>query len=135
MRKWRVTPIGAAFVALVLLVLLFVLRGALHHPTRVVLPQEKSSTEDDGLSLDDNSAGRVTVRPDTVQSAVATLARPACYTRSITIERYYTGGSGVDSPQLTKFLFGKGPVIFIGRQFAGCGKGGEGGDHVLALSF
>ena len=96
MRKWRVTPIGAAFVALVLLVLLFVLRGALHHPTRVVLPQEKSSTEDDGLSLDDNSAGRVTVRPDTVQSAVATLARPACYTRSITIERYYTGGSGVD---------------------------------------
>ena len=96
MRKWRVTPIGAAFVALVLLVLLFVLRGALHHPTRVVLPQETSSTEDDGLSLDDNSAGRVTVRPDTVQSAVATLARPARYTRSITIERYYTGGSGVD---------------------------------------
>lgn len=49
--------------------------------------------------------------------------------------RLKTGGSGVDSPQLTKFLFGKGPVIFIGRQFAGCGKGGEGGDHVLALSF
>ena len=96
MRKWRVTPIGAAFVALVLLVLLFVLRGALHRPAHVVLPKETSSTEDSGLSLDDNSAGRVTVRPDTVQSAVATLARPACYTRSITIERYYTGGSGVD---------------------------------------
>ena len=96
MRKWRVTPIGAAFVALVLLVLLFVLRGALHRPAHVVLPKEASSTEDSGLSLDDNSAGRVTVRPDTVQSAVATLARPARYTRSITIERYYTGGSGVD---------------------------------------
>ena len=96
MRKWRVTPIGAAFVALVLLVLLFVLRGALHRPAHVVLPKEASSTEEGGLSLDDNSAGRVTVRPDTVQSAVATLARPARYTRSITIERYYTGGSGVD---------------------------------------
>ena len=31
MRKRRVTPIGAAFVALVLLVLLFVVRGALHN--------------------------------------------------------------------------------------------------------
>lgn len=37
MRKRRVTPIGAAFVALVLLVLLFVVRGALHHPAHVVL--------------------------------------------------------------------------------------------------
>jgi len=97
MRKWRVTPIGAAFVALVLLVLLFVLRGALHRQERVVLQQETASGEDSGLSLDDSSAGRVTVRPDTVQSAVATLARPARYTRAITIERYYALGSGVDS--------------------------------------
>ena len=35
MRKRRVTPIGAAFVALVLLVLLFVVRGALHHPAHI----------------------------------------------------------------------------------------------------
>ena len=45
MRKRRVTPIGAAFAALVLLVLLFVLRGALHRPARVVLPQESSSSD------------------------------------------------------------------------------------------
>lgn len=44
MRKRRVTPIGAAFVALVLLVLLFVVRGALHHPAHVVLPQDASSS-------------------------------------------------------------------------------------------
>ena len=43
MRKRRVTPIGAAFVALVLLVLLFVVRGALHRPAHVVLPQDASS--------------------------------------------------------------------------------------------
>ena len=41
MKKRRVSPIGAAFVALVLLVLLFVVRGALHRPARIVLPQEK----------------------------------------------------------------------------------------------
>lgn len=96
MKKRRVSPIGAAFVALVLLVLLFVVRGALHRPARIVLPQETESGESSDESLDDGSAGRVSVRPDTVQSAIATLARPTRYTRSITIERYYTGGSGVD---------------------------------------
>ena len=96
MKKRRVSPIGVAFVALVLLVLLFVVRGALHRPARIVLPQETESGESSDESLDDSSAGRVSVRPDTVQSAIATLERPACYTRSITIERYYTGGSGVD---------------------------------------
>lgn len=40
--------------------------------------------------------GRIAVRPDTVQSAIATLERPARYSRAITIERYYSGGSGVD---------------------------------------
>ena len=96
MNKRRVSPIGAAFVALVLLVLLFVVRGALHRPARIVLPQETDSSDSSDSSLDDASAGRVTVRPDTVQSAIGTLTRPARYTRSITIERYYTGGSGVD---------------------------------------
>ena len=45
MNKRRVSPIGAAFVALVLLVLLFVVRGALHRPARIVLPQETDSSD------------------------------------------------------------------------------------------
>ena len=96
MRKRRVTPIGAAFVALVLLVLLFVVRGALHRPAHVVLPQDASSGDVSDASLDDSAVGRIAVRPDTVQSAIATLERPARYSRAITIERYYSGGSGVD---------------------------------------
>ena len=96
MRKRRVTPIGAAFVALVLLVLLFVVRGALHRPAHVVLPQDASSSDVSDASLDDSAVGRIAVRPDTVQSAIATLERPARSSRAITIERYYSGGSGVD---------------------------------------
>ena len=88
MRKRRVTPIGAAFVALVLLVLLFVVRGALHRPAHVVLPQDASSSDVSDASLDDSVVGRIAVRPDTVQSAIATLERPARYSRAITIERY-----------------------------------------------
>ena len=85
MRKRRVTPIGAAFVALVLLVLLFVVRGALHHPAHVVLPQDASSSDVSDAPLDDSAVGRI-----------AALERPARYSRAITIERYYSGGSGVD---------------------------------------
>ena len=58
MRKRRVTPIGAAFVALVLLVLLFVVRGALHRPAHVVLPQDASSGDVSDASLDDSAVGR-----------------------------------------------------------------------------
>lgn len=96
MRKRKLSPIGAAFAALVLLVVFFMVRGTLHQPVRIVLPQETSSGSDSGETADDSSTGRVAVRPDTVQSAIATLERPARYTRTITIERYYNGGSGVD---------------------------------------
>ena len=63
MRKRRVTPIGAAFVALVLLVLLFVVRGALHRPAHVVLPQDASSGDVSDASLDDSAVGRQARRP------------------------------------------------------------------------
>ncbi len=96
MGKRKLTPIGAAFAALVLFVVFFMVRGTLHQPTRIVLPQETSSGGDGGETADDSSTGRVAIRADTVQSAIATLERPARYTRTITIERYYDGGSGVD---------------------------------------
>ena len=62
MRKRRVTPIGAAFVALVLLVLLFVVRGALHRPPHVVLPQEGSRGDVRDASLDASAVGRAAPR-------------------------------------------------------------------------
>lgn len=101
MRKQKLKPIGAAFVALVLLVVFFMVRGTLHQPTRIVLPQETNGSSDSSEAADDSSTGRVAVRSDTVQSAIATLERPAGYTRAITIERYYDGGSGVDRSTVT----------------------------------
>lgn len=96
MRKQKLTPIGAACAALVLLVVFFLVRGMLHRPASIVLPQEANSSGQNDAALNDGSTERVAVRPDTVQSVIGTLERPAQYTRSITIERYYDGGSGVD---------------------------------------
>ena len=96
MGKQKMTPIGIACILLVLLVVAFMVRGSLREPEKIVLPPEPSTTEPSGPIVDNEAVDRVEVRPDTVQSAIATLERPARYTRAITIERYYDGGSGVD---------------------------------------
>lgn len=96
MKDKKLSPIGIAFVALVLLVVFFLVQGSLHRSTRIVLPQDTTLGDEGDESPGDLSAGRVVVRPDTVQSVIATLERPTRYTRTITIERYYDGGSGVD---------------------------------------
>ena len=95
MGKQKMTPIGIACILLVLLVVAFMVRGSLREPEKIVLPPEPSTTEPSGPTVDNEAVDRVEVRPDTVQSAIEVLARPRVYTRTITVERYWSGGSGV----------------------------------------
>ena len=95
MGKQKMTPIGIACILLVLLVVAFMVRGSLREPEKIVLPPEPSTTEPSGPTVDNEAVDRVEVRPDTVQSAIEVLARPRVYTRTITVERYWCGGSGV----------------------------------------
>ena len=95
MGKQKMTPIGITCILLVLLVVAFMVRGSLREPEKIVLPPEPSTTEPSGPTVDNEAVDRVEVRPDTVQSAIEVLARPRVYTRTITVERYWSGGSGV----------------------------------------
>ena len=95
MGKQKMTPIGIACILLVLLVVAFMVRGSLREPEKIVLPPEPSTTEPSGPTVDNEAVDRVEVRPDTVQSAIEVLARPRVHTRTITVERYWSGGSGV----------------------------------------
>ncbi|MFQ9428659.1 MAG: hypothetical protein ACLR1M_08805 [Oscillospiraceae bacterium] len=95
MGKQKMTPIGIACILLVLLVVAFMVRRSLREPEKIVLPPEPSTTEPSGPTVDNEAVDRVEVRPDTVQSAIEVLARPRVYTRTITVERYWSGGSGV----------------------------------------
>ena len=95
MGKQKMTPIGIACILLVLLVVAFMVRGSLREPEKIVLPPEPSTTEPSGPIVDNEAVDRVEVRPDTVQSAIEVLARPRVYTRTSTVERYWSGGSGV----------------------------------------
>ena len=92
MGKKVTKPVMIVVFLLIVLVILFMLRGSLRGPARVVLPEE-TQMGDSGLMSDD--IDRIEIRPDTVQSAIETLMRPQQYGRSVYIERYYSGGSAV----------------------------------------
>ena len=92
MGKKVTKPVMIAVSLLTMLVILFMLRGSLRGPVRVVLPEETQTGESEPMS---DAIDRIEIRPDTVQSAIETLARPQQYARSVYIERYYVGGSAV----------------------------------------
>lgn len=95
-------PVGIGVIILILLVILFMLRGSLHGPARVVLPDEITGEENgSGSDHGENDAiHRVDIRPSTVQDAIAVLERPQQYKRTVVIERYYSGGSCVETAEV-----------------------------------
>lgn len=102
MKKRRISLVGGTFAAIILLVLAFLLRLSVHRPAEVALP-EPADTESGGERLPDagqEAIRRVEVAPDTVQRVIDRLARPEHYSRTITAERYYSGGSGVAAAEV-----------------------------------
>ena len=97
MGKKVTKPVMIVVSLLIVLVILFMLRGSLRGPARVVLPEEMQPGES-GLMSD--AIDRIEIRPDTVQSAIETLTRPQQYKRSIYIERYYSGGSAAQQTEV-----------------------------------
>ena len=99
MKKRRVSLIGAAFAVLIVLVLVFLLRLTAHRPPAVVLPETEGAQSGSGVILDEGRGAiqRVEVTPQTVQRVIECLARPENYSRTLTIERYWSGGSGLTS--------------------------------------
>ena len=98
MRKRRVTPIGAAFVAA-----RFAgapVCGARQHctiPRTIVLPQDASSSDVERRVARRRAPWAASpCGPTRCSPPSRRLNVPRVYSRAITIERYYSGGSGVD---------------------------------------
>lgn len=82
-------------VILVVLVVLLMLVSNLRRTSRVVLPDTSASTENGGdLPAEGGALTVVEVTPETVQAAIETLHRPEAYSRTVTVEYLWTGGSG-----------------------------------------
>ena len=97
MFRQKMTPVGIAFAVLILLIVAFMVRGSLRRPEKIVLPPETEVTDPGSQIVGEEAVNRVDVRPDTVQSVIAALARPTDYSRTITVERYWDGGSGLST--------------------------------------
>ena len=97
MKKRGGSLIGAAFAVLIALVLVFLLRLTAHRPPAVVLPETEGMQGESGVIRDEGHSAirRVEVTPETVQRVIERLARPDNYARTLTIERYWSGGSGL----------------------------------------
>lgn len=96
MDKRRLNRITWVFVALMVLAAALMLTGSLRRSSHITLPE--SGTDPDQLTEDGNASGNmptvVAVTPETVQAAVETLARPEAYSRTVTVEQFWSGGSG-----------------------------------------
>lgn len=92
--------VGAAFVLFFALLVFFTVRLGTHRPPAVNLPQFDQSERGDVSQHEGTEAvRRVEVTPETVQLVIERLTRPANYSRKLSIERFWAGGSGSATAQ------------------------------------
>lgn len=85
---WGIVLLTAGIVALMLV-------SNLRRSSRVTLPDTSTAAEDrESLPSDGDALTVVEVTPETVQAAIATLTRPEAYSRGVTVEYLWSGGSG-----------------------------------------
>lgn len=97
MDKRKLNWITWAVLALSILILALMLGGNLSSRTaHITLPSSDlprdPSAEDGGPGS--SALTVVEITPKTVQAAISSLSRPECYGRSVTIEYFWSGGSG-----------------------------------------
>ena len=99
-RKWNRTAVG--FVLLLVLFVVLLLGNSLRRTAHIVLPSADAAVTPDGeLSEEQTALHLVEIRPDTVQSAIATLERPTLYRRTLTVQQFWSGGSGTQEETVT----------------------------------
>ena len=90
-KRWQ-SRITVAFLAVTVLVIAAMLSGTLHRTSRITLPAAEQAPGQAAVGGDALTVVEVT--PETVQAAVATLSRPQKYSRTVTVEQLWKGGSG-----------------------------------------
>ncbi len=96
MDRQKLNRITALFLTAVVLIVALMLFGSLRRPERITLPAETGNTGTaTGDPAEDHGAlAVVEVTPETVQTAIETLARPTHYRRSVSVQHFWSGGSG-----------------------------------------
>ncbi|MDE7243794.1 MAG: hypothetical protein K2O18_07450 [Oscillospiraceae bacterium] len=94
MDRKRMTYFAFGFGLLLLVVVGLLARSSFREPAGIVLPEDPAGTG--ALELDhlENQLNVIAISPETLRPAVATLSRPLSYSRTQTVETFWSGGSG-----------------------------------------
>ena len=94
LKKHRFTLIAMGFCILILLLLILFIRGTSRQRSHMELPDDSAGLPGGEEEPDSSSSlSIVEITPETVQQAVATMARPAAYVRTVRITTHWSGGS------------------------------------------
>ena len=94
MDKKRMTYMTIGFGILLLVVVILLVYGGSRRSGGIVLPETPVEASGVGSSGDDSRLNVIAISPETVQAAIRTLSRPAFYSRTQTVETFWSGGSG-----------------------------------------
>ena len=96
MDKRNLNWITWSFIVGTVIVVVIMLMNTLQRPEHIVLPDTTAAS--DQIAEDPGNDGDaltvVEITPKTVQSAIATLSRPETYRRTVTVEQFWSTGSG-----------------------------------------
>lgn len=93
MKNKNVSAVMAVTVLTLLIVILLV-ANSVRRSAHIHLPDTDVSQETEEGVADGSAINQLSVTPETVQQVIATLYRPERYTRSVTVEQLWSGGSG-----------------------------------------
>ena len=96
MEKRKISRVAMGFIVLVVLVIVLMFTNSLRRSSRITLPEEGNTAEqtEENTAAGDDALTVIAVTPETVQTAIETLHRPAQYSRTIRVEQVWSGGSG-----------------------------------------
>ncbi len=101
MDKKRMTYFAIGFGILLLVVVILLARSSYREPAGIVLPEELAGTELPEINHPENHLNVVEISPETVKPAINTLSRPLSYSRTQTVETFWSGGSGQSVYQIS----------------------------------
>lgn len=90
-------PILAAITVLTVLIVVLLALNSVRRSAHIHLPEEDVQQGAESDDMDGSAVNQIAVKPDTVQSVIATLYRSDHYSRIVTVKQIWSGGSGIST--------------------------------------
>jgi len=105
MGKRRFNAVAIGFIVLIVLVVGFLMSGSLRRTSHITLPDitQQSTASPDSSQYEEDAVNKIEITPKTVQSAIATLARPNSYIQILVVEWLWENTSALS--KMTAYVY------------------------------